>query len=218
MNGFRRRQMIALAKQYNLPILEDDFVGDLRYDGRAQPAIKAIDPGGDVAYIGTFSKMLMPGLRIGYLIAEGPVFNRLVESKRTHDLTTSTLIQHTLNAYVNVGRYQSHLRRSIRLYRKRRDAMLEAIKKHLPADVHLFPPDGGLFMWMQLPGKMSAQDLLPLATHQGVSYAPGSWFTVNPKDGENYIRLNFAVQTPEKIDQGIQRLRKAIERLNSRTS
>lgn len=212
MNGVRRRQLIALAKRYNIPILEDDFVGDLRYDGRAQPAIKALDSGGYVIYIGTFSKMLMPGLRIGYLIAEGPVCNRLEESKRTHDLTTSTLIQHTLNTYVSVGRYQSHIRRSSRLYRKRRDAMLEAIQKYLPGDVHFHPPDGGLFVWVQLPDKISALELLPFATHQGVSYAPGSWFTVNPKEGEDYLRLNFAVQSPENIDRGIQRLGNAMER------
>ena len=216
MNGLRRRQLIALAKQYNIPILEDDFVGDLRYDGRAQPAIKALDPGGYVIYIGTFSKMLMPGLRVGYLIAEGPVFDRLEESKRTHDLTTSTLIQYTLNEYVTVGRYQSHIRRSSRLYRKRRDAMLEAIRNHLPGDVHFHPPEGGLFVWMQLPDGVSALDLLPYATRLGVSYAPGSWFTVDPEDGEDYLRLNFAVQTPENIDLGIRRLGSAIRRLLSR--
>jgi GntR family transcriptional regulator/MocR family aminotransferase len=78
LNGPRRRALIRVADRYNLPILEDDFVGDLRYDGRAQPAVKALDPGGRVIYIGTFSKMLMPGLRVGYLLADGPVFECLV--------------------------------------------------------------------------------------------------------------------------------------------
>lgn len=216
MSGQRRRQLIALAQQYDIPILEDDFVGDLRYDGRAQPAIKALDPGGYVIYIGTFSKMLMPGVRLGYLVAEGPVLEKLEESKRTQDLSTSALLQHALNRYVSVGRYQSHLRRSIRLYRGRRDAMLEAIQRYLPAEILLHPPKGGLFVWMQLPEPISALELLPFAAHHGISYAPGSWFTISPQDGEGYLRLNFAVQTPEKIDLGIQRLGKAMEQLASR--
>ncbi len=89
----RRRQLLALAERYNVPILEDDFAGDLRYDGLAQPALKALDPGGRVIYVGTFSKMLMPGLRLGFLTAEGPVFSLLAQRKQVADLATSALIQ-----------------------------------------------------------------------------------------------------------------------------
>jgi GntR family transcriptional regulator/MocR family aminotransferase len=112
MSVQRRRQLIALADRYNVPILEDDFVGDLRYEGRAQPALKSLDPGGRVLYVSTFSKMLMPGLRVGFLVAEGPFYDSLVRYKRVNDLTTSNLHQRALEAYVTVGRYQSHLRRT----------------------------------------------------------------------------------------------------------
>jgi GntR family transcriptional regulator/MocR family aminotransferase len=213
LSGARRRRLLALADCYNVPILEDDFVGDLRYDGRAQPAIKAIDPGGRVIYIGTFSKMLMPGLRVGFLVADGPICNRLVSSKRVNDLTTSPLIQRTLEAYVNVGRYQAHLRRSCRLYRKRRDAMLVAIKRYLPAGVHVNPPQGGLFIWLRLPENLSCLDILPLAAEEGVEFAPGYRFFPNPSEGEQYLRLNFATQTPEDIEEGMRRLGIALERL-----
>ena len=206
----RRWQLLTLAERYNVPILEDDFVGDLRYNGRSLPAIKALDPDGRAIYIGTFSKMLMPGLRIGYLVAEGPVFERLVEFKHVSDLTTSTLIQHTLNEYVSVGRYQTHLRRSIRLYRKRRDAILAAIKQHLPPDVQVMTPQGGLFVWLCLPDSLSALALLPLAAQAGVMYAPGNWFFPNQEEGRSYLRLNFAVQPPERIDEGIRRLGKVV--------
>ena len=206
----RRWQLLTLAERYNLPILEDDFVGDLRYNGRSLPAIKALDPDGRVIYVGTFSKMLMPGLRVGYLVADGPVFDRLVQLKQVNDLTTSSLIQHTLNEYVSVGRYQSHLRRSVRLYRKRRDAMVAAIEKHLPSDVQVIPPQGGLFVWLRLPDALSASALLPLAAQVGVAYAPGSWFFPDPEEGRSYLRLNFAVQTSEAIDEGIRRLGKII--------
>lgn len=201
----RRRQLVALADRYNIPLLEDDFVGDLRYEGRTQPALKTLDPGGRVIHIGTFSKMLMPGLRIGYLIAEGPVLERLVALKTASDLSTAPLMQRTLEAYVSVGNYQRHLRRSCRLYRQRRDAMLTAINRHLPA-VHVDPPQGGLFVWLRLPEGVSSVELLARGRVAGVEFAPGTRFFVEPSDGERYLRLNFATQTPTAIAEGVRRL------------
>jgi GntR family transcriptional regulator/MocR family aminotransferase len=160
--------------------------------------------------------MLMPGLRVGFLIAEGPIFPRLVNCKRVTDLTTSTLIQRTLEVYVTIGRYQAHLRRSCRLYRQRRDVMARAIKRHLPAEVQFTPPQGGLFMWLRLPETTSSLKLLPLAVEEGVEFAPGSRFFPDPTEGEGYLRLNFATQTPEDIEEGIRRLGQALKRLVAR--
>ncbi len=213
LSSRRRRQLIVLADRYNVPILEDDFVGDLRYEGRAQPALKALDPGGRVIYVSTFSKMLMPGLRVGFLVVEGPVYDSLVRCKRVNDLATSTLVQRALEAYVTIGRYQTHLRRSCRAYRKRRDRMLLAINRHLSAGVHFDPPQGGLFVWLRLPDNLSAEKLHPLAYEEGVTFAPGSGFFPDGFDGERYIRLNFAIQPPDDIETGIRRLGKAIKRL-----
>jgi GntR family transcriptional regulator/MocR family aminotransferase len=211
LSSQRRRQLIVLADRYNVPILEDDFVGDLRYEGRAQPALKALDPGGRVIYVSTFSKMLMPGLRVGFLAAEGPVYDHLVSYKRASDLATSNLMQRALEAYVTVGRYQAHLRRSCRIYRQRRDAMLHAINSHLPAGVHVDPPQGGLFVWLRLPDDLSAAALLPLACEEGVAFAPGSDFFPESPNGEHHMRLNFAAHSPEVIEEGIKRLDKAIK-------
>lgn len=216
LNSHRRRQLIALADRYNIPILEDDFVGDLRYEGRAQPALKALDPGGRVIYVSTFSKMLMPGLRVGFLVAEGPVYNGLVSYKCVNDLATSNLIQRALEAYVTVGRYQTHLRRCCRIYRKRRDVMLRAISRRLPAGAHVDPPQGGLFIWLRLPEHLSSERLLPLAGEEGVTFAPGSIFFPDGSDGEGYMRLNFASQPPETIEEGIRRLGKAMKRSMTR--
>jgi GntR family transcriptional regulator / MocR family aminotransferase len=215
LSGPRRRQLIVLADRYNVPILEDDFVGDLRYDGRTQPALKALDPGGRVIYVSTFSKMLMPGLRVGFLVADGPVYDSLLRFKRVNDLATSTLVQRALDAYVTVGRYQAHLRRTCQVFRKRRDAMLEAITRHLPAGVLVDAPQGGLFVWMRLPDGLSADDLLPLACEEGVDFMPGSSFFLDGADGREWLRLNFVVQPPEEIEMGIQRLGKAIRRLRA---
>ena len=212
LSGQRRRQLISLADRHNIPILEDDYVGDLRYEGRAQPALKALDPGGRVIYISTFSKMLMPGLRVGFLAAEGPVYDRLVTFKSFNDLATSNLIQHALDDFVTVGRYQAHLRRSCQVFRKRRDAMILALERHMPAGAQVHTPQGGLFAWLRLPGEGSSDRLLRLAVEEGVSYSPGGIFFPDGSRGEDYMRLNFVIQTPERIEAGIKRLRKAIDR------
>ena len=215
LSSQRRIQLIILADRYNIPILEDDFVGDLRYEGRAQPALKALDPGGRVIYVSTFSKILMPGLRVGFLVAEGPIYHRLVQFKRVNDLATSTLIQRALEVYVTVGRYQSYLRRSCQLFHKRRDTMLLAIERFLPAGIRLDPPQGGLFIWLQLPADLSSERLLPLACEEGVEFSPGNGFFSDGTDGRNWLRLNFVSQAPDKIEEGIKRLGRAMKRLMS---
>jgi GntR family transcriptional regulator/MocR family aminotransferase len=215
LSGQRRRQLIALADRYNVPILEDDYVGDLRYDGRAQPALKALDPGGRVIYASTFSKMLMPGLRVGFLLASGPVYEQLLAYKRVSDLATSNLMQRALEAYITVGRYQAHLRRACQVYRRRRDAMLAAISRHLPAEARCLPPQGGLFVWLQLPASLSANELYPVAIEEGVAFAPGSIFFPGER-AQPYLRLNFAMHPPEVIEEGIRRLGRAVERLLAR--
>lgn len=215
LSSSRRHQLIILADRYNIPILEDDFVGDLRYEGRAQPALKALDPGGRVIYVSTFSKMLMPGLRVGFIVADGPVYGDLVKFKRVNDLATSSLIQRALEDYVTVGRYQAHLRRSCGIFRKRRNAMLEAITRHLPAGVRLDPPQGGLFIWMKLPENLSADKLLPLAIEEGVNFMPGSGFYPDHTEGLSWLRLNFVVQNEDKIEEGIKRLGKAVKQLST---
>lgn len=213
LSASRRRDLLLLADRYNVPILEDDFVGDLRYDGRAQPSLKTLDPGGRVIYTNTFSKMLMPGLRVGYLFIEGPIYDSLVHFKSVNDLATSTLIQRALEAYVTVGRYQAHLRRSCQAFRKRRDAMLAAIKRYLPGEVQFDPPQGGLFLWVKLPDGMSADDLLPVARREGVTFVPGSRFFPHGMEGREWMRLNFVVHAPQEIEEGVKRLGRALEQL-----
>ncbi len=215
LSSQRRVELIVLADRYNIPILEDDFVGDLRYEGRTQPALKALDPGGRVIYVSTFSKILMPGLRVGFLVAEGPIYNCLVNFKRVNDLATSTLIQRALEAFVTVGRYQSYLRRSCQIFHKRRDAMVLAIRRYLPNGVNFDMPQGGLFIWLRLPDDLSSDKLLPLAWEEGVDFAPGNGFFSDGMGGENWLRLNFVAQAPDKIEEGIKRLGKAMKRLSA---
>ena len=214
LSAARRRRLLTLAGRYNIPILEDDFVGDLRYEGRALPAIKALDHVGQVIYVGTFSKLLMPGLRVGFLVADGPILEHIGVRKQVHDLTTSPLMQRVVDRYVTVGRYQAHLRRTIRAYRARRDALHSSVHEFLPSAT-VAPSHGGLFAWLRLTSEVSTQKLLPDALDEGVDFAPGQRFFANPTDGDHFLRLNFATRTPDEITQGMRRLGTALQRANN---
>lgn len=213
LSSARRRELILLAGKYNVPILEDDFVGDLRYEGHTQPSLKSLDPGGQVIYVSTFSKMLMPGLRVGFIVADGPVYDSLLNFKRLSDLATSTLIQRALDAYMTVGRYQTYLHRSNQIFRARRDAMVNAIKKYLPDHVNYEIPKGGLFIWLRLPKSISANELLPIACKEGVAFSPGNSFFIDGISGEDWLRLNFASQPVEDIEEGVKRLGNALKKI-----
>lgn len=213
LSAARRRELLELSRRYNVAVLEDDYVGDLRYEGRALPTLKSLDPAGQVIYVSTFSKMLMPGLRVGFLVADGPVFERLVDIKYATDLATSGLVQRALDSYVTIGRYQAHLRRSCQLYRRRRDATLQAVRRWLPAETRWITPQGGLFLWLRLPPGMDSERLLPLAVAAGVSFAPGRQFFADGLTGADALRLNFAVLPPDQIEEGIRRLARSLEQL-----
>ena len=206
MSGHRRRILVELARRYNVPILEDDYVGDLRYEGCAQPALKSLDQGGNVIYVSTFSKMLMPDLRVGFLATAGPIYDRLVNLKCLNDLATSNLTQRALDAYLSVGSYQSHLRRTVRMYKKRRDVMIAAVQKYLGTDVNYTIPSGGLFVWLELKRPLLSRELIKRSLEAGVGFAPGNGFYINELEKERYLRLNFAYQTEDSIVRGIGRL------------
>lgn len=209
LDGQRRRQLISLAGRFDVPILEDDYVGDIRYEGKAQPTLKSLDPDGRVIYMSTFSKMLIPGLRVGFVVADGPVYDHLLRSKRCHDLATCNLIQRALRDYVSVGRYHAHLQRSCTLYRRRRDAMLAALERHMPDGTTWTRPKGGLFVWARLPHGTKASELLPRACGEGMVFAPGGNFYIDPAKGDDSMRLNFASNTEDVIVEGIKRLGRA---------
>jgi GntR family transcriptional regulator / MocR family aminotransferase len=214
MSTGRRRSMVALAERYDVAILEDDFVGDLRYEGRAQPPLKALDRTGGVIYVSTFSKMLMPGVRVGFVHADGPVLKLLAGLKRLTDLATSSAFQRTLHRYVSIGRYEAHLRRSRRVYATRRDSMARALERYFPSGSEFDLPCGGLFIWVRLPPRYAAPELLSRAQKAGVGFASGEEFFVERSSGDRFLRLNFAAVTPEEIERGIRSLGKVIAESN----
>jgi len=208
MDLARRRGLLDLAVRYDIPILEDDFVSDLRFEGRGLPTLKALDHTGHVIYVSTFSKMLLPGLRTGYLVLDGPVFGLLAEHKRLTDLACATLIQRTLAEYIGVGRYQAHLKRSVRLYRERRDVVVAALGRHAPHLTWTLPA-GGLFLWIEAHPGDSGDEWAAHALEAGVRLAPGGPFFAYPAEGRQYARLNFAAHAPAVLEEAARRLGKA---------
>lgn len=210
MSEARRRRLLALAQQAGVVILEDDFVGDLRYNGKQLPSLRALAQPGAVIYVSTFSKMLLPSMRIGYLVADSEHYQRVARLKHVDSFTSSSLIQRALDAFVTIGRYEKQLRRTGRLYRQHRDVMVTALQQQLPPGCQFETPEGGLFIWLKLPDAVSTEALMPLAWRHGVTFARGECFYAEQQQGAHGLRLNFAANTPPQIEEGIARLCRAI--------
>ena len=207
----RRQQLVALARQHNMPIFEDDAYGELRYSGETLPSLLAVDSAdlgavnGHVIHIGTVSKILTPGLRVGWVIAPEAVIDKLVEFKQSADLHTNTLAQLIAVHLLNDGQLDQHIATLRTTYRERRDVMLAALKAHFPTSCRWTFPDGGMFLMVTLPEHVDSLDLLQQALAQKVAFVPGSAFYLNG-EGTNTLRLNFSNAKPDLIEEGIQRL------------
>lgn len=202
----RRRKLVELAAQYGVTVFEDDYVGDLRYEGFAQPSLKSLDTTGNVLYTSTFSKMLLPGLRIGFLVADEPLLTALHKCKLSQDLATSNLMQHALLNYLSVGRYRRHLRTACRMYRQRRNAMCNALGRECADHLQFNSPAGGLFMWVKLLTGMPARQLAERARRHGLYLSTGDSFSADPSAGSHFLRLNFAALTEPEICEAVGRL------------
>lgn len=198
----RRREILSLAARHRCAIVEDDWAGDLRFEGEDLPTLHALDGGRHVIYVSTFSKKLLPGLRVGWVAAPAPVMERLVTLKQIEDCGTSPLVQASLHAFLEEGGLDEHLKRVRLAYRDRRDAMLEALGQHFPEGVTRTRPQGGLFLWLRLPEDLDASDLLVDARQRGVLFSRGELFHVDG-GGRDTLRLTYAAASPEQITTGI---------------
>jgi GntR family transcriptional regulator/MocR family aminotransferase len=205
MSGRRRRTLLALAERYSLPIAEDDYIGGLRYEGAHEPSLKAMDACGNVIHISTYSKMLMPGPRIGFVLTEDPLLERLIELKHQIDIGASELIQRTLETYIGDGRWRAHTRRVSRIYHARRDVMVESLEKYFPPQAQWTVPKGGFFLWVRLPEGISIRELYQAAIQRGVAFAPGPMFFPG-EPAYPAFRLSYSQRTEEEIVEGIRRL------------
>jgi len=205
----RRKELLKVAKQYGVPVVEDDAYGELRYSGRPAPSLKRLDDTGQVIYLSSFSKVLSPGLRVSALMAPDGVMEKLVFAKQAADLHTDNLAQRIAHGFLALNLLDPHIQVIIESYRKRRDAMLQAMERYFPPEVSWTKPDGGIFLWVTLPNGMDATGLFEKAVQAKVAYVPGSSYYANG-GGENKMRLNFSACDPPIIQMGIERLAKVI--------
>ena len=195
-----RQQLLALAEKYQCLILEDNAYEGLNFDP-VPPPIKALDQHDWVIYIGTFSKTLMPGLRVGYMVATGKHNYPLVKQKLLHDLHVSTVSQAIVSEYLASGHYRHHLNHLRASNLRSRNAMLQALERHFPAEATWTVPNGGLFLWVQLPAELPLAEICRQALSEKVLVYPGVPFFPGQR-GYNAMRLNFS-HPPEVIERGI---------------
>lgn len=210
----RRQELVRLASQYGVPIIEDDPYGQLRYEGEDLPPIELIDSEnrvkngsytGNVIYLSTFSKTLAPGLRLAWVIAPETVITKLTQAKQGTDLHTSTFNQIVAHEVSQHGFLEQHIQLIKTTYRERRNVMLKALEEQMPEGVKWTRPEGGLFLWVTLPEKLNSTDLMAEAIAEKVAFVPGESFHPNG-GGTNTMRLNFSCMKPDKIYEGISRL------------
>lgn len=206
----RRKRLIELANEYDLPIIEDNPYGDLRFEGEIPPSIKAFDTEGRVIFLGTFSKTFCPGMRIGWVIADPQILQKYNFIKQGADLQSSTIAQREMDKYLEMYDLDAHIENLKKVYRNRRDVMMAAIKEHFPSNVSYTYPEGGLFTWVVLPEHISARDVAPKALENNVAFVPGGSFFPNGGN-ENTFRLNYSNMPEDKIKEGIARLGKVLK-------
>jgi 2-aminoadipate transaminase len=207
----RRKRLAAAAKRWGAMILEDDPYGELRFAGDAVPPLAALDDDGVVIYISTFSKTLSPGMRVGWAVASAEVFAALVIAKQPTDLHTSTIGQRATARLLASFDYEAHLSRLKQEYGFRCGVMVDSLEHQFPPGTRWTRPEGGLFLWIELPNGVNDEELLGDAIAEKVAFVPGSaFFAGEPK--HNFVRLNFSNSRPEAIEEGIGRLAKALKR------
>ena len=205
----RRRKLAELAGRFDVPVIEDAPYAELCFEGEPMPPVGALGDACTVVYLGTASKILSPGIRLGWVVADSDLIRRYVLVKQGVDLHTSSLVQLLAARFMLEYDLEAHIARIRDVYRSRRDAMLVALEKHFPKDVSFTRPAGGLFLWVELPQGLDSRMLLDHALEERVAFVPGESFF--PCGGhENTLRLNFSAMPEESITEGIRRLGKVL--------
>jgi 2-aminoadipate transaminase len=207
----RRHRLVEVASRFGVPIIEDDPYGELRYEGEHLPSLKSLDRDGVVIYLGTFSKILAPGFRLGWVVAAPDALETLLHAKQPSDLHTGMAQQMATWQVARDGFVDAHVERIKAFYRERRDVMLRALEEHFPQDAHFTRPAGGLFVWAELPSFIDTRELLLDAVRDKVAFVPGQGFH-SDHSGSNTMRLNFSNVPPDSLREGVRRLGQAIQK------
>lgn len=208
----RRKKLIELANKYNIIIVEDNPYGELLFEGEIRPAIKHYDTEGRVIFLGTFSKILCPGIRLGWAVAEEEVLSKLIMVKQGADLQSSTVSQMQIDRFLEIYDIEEHIEKIKVLYKNRRDLMLKTMEEEFPEEVQYTYPKGGLFTWVILPEHISARDLATKALEKNVAFVPGGSFFPN-EARENTFRMNYSNMDDDRIVEGVKRLGEVIKKI-----
>jgi 2-aminoadipate transaminase len=204
----RRAALVETCARHGIPLIEDDPYGSLSYSGEPMPKMLTMNPGG-VAYMGSFSKVLTPGIRLGYVVAPVPLMRKLEQAKQAADLHTSQLTQMVVHEVIKDGFLSEHIPTIRSLYADQCQAMLAALKEFFPPSVTWTTPQGGMFIWVTMPKHIDSMKLLDEAVAQHVAFVPGASFYANTPE-HNTLRLSFVTVSPEKIREGVAKLGKLI--------
>jgi 2-aminoadipate transaminase len=205
----RRRRLADVAARFGVPVIEDAPYGELCFEGEPLPPVASFDDSGLVLFLGTFSKILSPGMRLGWVVGESSLVRRYAIAKQGVDLHTSSLTQLLAARFVAEHDLDAHVARIRDVYRRRRDAMLAALDEHMPPEVTYTRPAGGLFLWVELPAGIDSRELLKRSVQENVAFVPGSAFFANGGH-ENTLRLNFSAMPEDRIEEGVCRLARAV--------
>lgn len=208
----RRKKLVELANKYNIAIVEDNPYGELRFEGEIYPAIKHYDTEGRVIFLGTFSKIFCPGLRLGWVVADKEVLNKYILVKQGADLQSSTISQMEVAKFLEEYDIEKHIEKIKVVYKKRRDIMMKTIEKEFPKEVKYTYPEGGLFTWVVLPAHINGRELAVKILEKNVAFVPGGSFFPNGGN-ENTFRMNYSNMDEERIGEGIKRLGIAIKEM-----
>ncbi len=212
MPASRRKEIIAVAQKYDLLILEDSPYREIRFAGEPQPTIYELADPGRVVLLGTFSKTFAPGFRIGWIIADTKIVDKVVMSKQSADLCTPPFVQRIAARYLEKGLFDKNLSAIVQNYKEKRQIMIDSFKKYFPAGVSWTEPEGGLFLLVTLPEYMDAEELFKIAIEEKVAFVLGTSFYCDG-GGKNTFRCNFSYMSKEKNEEGVKRLANAIKKL-----
>ena len=203
----RRERLLDLCYEYGTIVIEDSPYRALRFEGESIPMVGAMDKKGYAFSLHTFSKILFPGARLGWIMANSAIMDKLIMAKQPTDLCTSPFCQSVVYEFCRRGLLKPHIKKIVKVYRKKRDRMLQTLEEYMPegAGIDWTHPEGGLFLWVCLPEHLDAEKLLIKAVEKKVAYVIGSAFHFD-RSGKNTMRLNFSYPSEEQIDEGIKRL------------
>ena len=207
----KREKLADIIKNYNMVLVEDNPYGELRFMGEDLPSMKNYLPESTVV-LGSFSKVVTPGLRLGWICAGRDVMEKIIVAKQSSDLHSNYLSQRAVYQYLIDNDLDEHILNIRKVYKKQRDLMVSMIEKHFPQEIKCTKPEGGMFLWVTLPENISSLDLFKLAMKENVAFVPGRAFYVDG-GGDNTLRLNFSNSDEEKIEDGIKRLANVIKRV-----